>query len=75
MTKLKKIKFVPKNRQKKSPSKDELFCKKNMKPWSPDPLKQLLFLINQYADLGASNRAINTYYKMKGFYRRNKKKS
>lgn len=37
-------------------------------------MKGLLFLINQFADLNAKLRAINTYYKIRGFYRNKKKK-
>lgn len=59
-----------KNRQRNKLSlRDELFCKKYMKPWSSNPLKQLQFLISQFANLNAKHRAIKTYYKIRGLYK------
>ncbi len=63
----KKSKFTEKKRKKHGlSSRDEIFCKKYMKPYSADPMKQLLFLINQFADLGVKLRAIKLYNKMRG---------
>jgi len=71
MAKSKKPKFKIKNKKEYGISaRDQLFCKKYMKPYSVDSMKQFLFLVNQFADLNAKLRAIRLYYKITGQFRK-----